>query len=139
MQTFRLLLDMRHEAPRDEKERKRRNRSLHSPGPGESVLAGSTNRLADFSIRLADSGRIVIFGCARLRFRQGVTPKFGRRQPGIGLAGAIERADRLEAGVRGDGQYRDVGLAQVLTCGLGLVDPVAIEKHIEVAVAEALV
>ena len=58
---------------------------------------------------------------------------------GIGLEGAIERADRLEAGVHGDGQHRDVALAQVGKCGLGLVDPVAIEKRIEVAVAEALV
>jgi hypothetical protein len=74
-----------------------------------------------------------------LRFRQGVAPKFGRRQPGIGLEGAIERPDRLESGVHGDGQHRDVALAQVGKCGLGLVDPVAIEKRIEVAVAEALV
>jgi hypothetical protein len=54
-------------------------------------------------------------------------PEFGRGQTGIGLEGAIERPDRLESGVHGDGQHRHIALAQVGQRRLGFVDPAKAE------------
>src|SRR6185312_6330000 len=64
---------------------------------------------------------------------------FGRRDARGGLESAVERTQRLEAGVHRDRNDRDFGLARVGQRRLGFGDPVLVEEHIEIAIAEPLV
>ena len=70
---------------------------------------------------------------------EGLPAKFARRHRRGGLEGAVEWTDRLEAGVDRDRQDRHVALAWIRQCRLGVVEPVAIQKRAEVAMAEPLI
>jgi len=52
------------------------------------------------------------------------------------LEGAIEGADRAEAGVERDRQDRHSGLGWIAQRGLGFRQPVAVDEGAEIAVAE---
>ncbi len=64
---------------------------------------------------------------------------FGRRHPGLGLEGAVERPQRLEAGIQRDGGDRHFGLRRIGQRRLCLFNPVIVQEDVEVAVAELLV
>ena len=97
------------------------------------------NRLADFSTRPADF-KIPSFA-QRFggKFGKRATAELGRRQARVCLESAVERTERLEAGIHGDRQYRHVFLAGIGESRLGFVDPIAVEKGVEIAMAETFV
>jgi hypothetical protein len=55
------------------------------------------------------------------------------------LEGAIERADRSEAGVEGDRQDRNLGLAGIAQGGRGFRRTIAVDEGAEIAMAELAV
>src|SRR4051794_9828117 len=103
------------------------------------MLARCRIRLTEFSTGLADFEIVVFFRGRGWRPGHGIAAEFGRGQAGIGLEGAIERSDRLESGVQGYCEHRHVALASIRQRRLGFVEPVAVEKRIEVAIAETFV
>src|SRR6185369_6183223 len=62
-----------------------------------------------------------------------------RRDPCGRLEGAVERPERLEAGVHRDGDDGNLGLGGIGERGFRLLDPMVVEEGIEIAVAESLV
>jgi hypothetical protein len=55
----------------------------------------------------------------------------GRRHAGHRLEGAIERAERLEAGIYRNGDDGHLGLRGIGERGLGLLDPVVVEETLK--------
>src|SRR5262245_35703136 len=62
--------------------------------------------------------------------------ELGGRAAGGGLERAVERADRLEAGVQCDAQHRALAQGRISQRAARIVEPEAVDVGVEVAVAE---
>src|SRR6185437_11468989 len=63
----------------------------------------------------------------------------GRRHAGMRLEGAVEGAERLEAGIEGDGDHRHAGLARIAQRRHRVGQPVGIDEGAEIAVAQPVI
>src|SRR5258707_14270118 len=61
------------------------------------------------------------------------------RHAGRHFKGAIERRERLKAGIEGDGEDRHARLDRIGECSSCLSQPQAVDEAAEIAVAESLV
>src|SRR5262249_47650142 len=99
-------------APQDVRRKRRMRPSMNVRRAYKSCagrLAGVSPGLAESCWKLVDSlNRLV----GTVSLTRGAA-EFRGRQPGAGLEGAVERSDRLEPGVQGDGQDRHVALARI--------------------------
>src|SRR5207247_2495036 len=80
-----------------------------------------------------------LFGSDSIDAAKTPASKFARRHAGLRLEGAVERSKRLEARVQRNGQDRDCILSRVRQRRHYLVEAIAIQKRVEVAVAKTTV
>src|ERR1700733_4613211 len=103
---------------------------------GMMLSPGSGVTRAEIRNRLAVFGRRRLFRGGPVDPAELQTPEFAGGHAGLGLERALEGAERLKTGIQCDGQDRDRLLRRVRERRHHIVEAIAVQEGIEVAVSE---